>query len=158
MHCRAATVRRYHRLGGIDYPWDQTPENKKAAGYKQEPSPAQQVVTATPTETLSRPTSDVNTSPPGSTSRRCDLRTYKIHLGSGNILMSPNDPYLCIVTSRSDAAPPSARVFLPFEGDNALSIILSKALLLAADTKIKDPTITRQIGLPSSPVDSARGG
>ena len=28
---------------------------------------------------------------------RGDLRTYKIHLGSGNILMSPNDRYLCIV-------------------------------------------------------------
>src|SRR6185503_16324760 len=25
------------------------------------------------------------------------LRTYKIHLGSGNILMEPNDQYLCIV-------------------------------------------------------------
>ncbi len=47
------------------YPWDQTPENKEAAGQKQEPSSDQQVVTATPTETLSRPTSDVNTSPRG---------------------------------------------------------------------------------------------
>src|SRR5437868_356440 len=28
---------------------------------------------------------------------RGDLRTYKIHLGSGNILMEPNDAYLCIV-------------------------------------------------------------
>lgn len=35
---------------------------------------------------------------------------------------------------------------LPFEGDNALAIILSKAFLLAADTKITDPTITRQVG------------
>ena len=32
---------------------------------------------------------------------RGDLRTYKIHLGSGNILMEPNDQYLCIVPSRS---------------------------------------------------------
>ena len=47
------------------YPWDQTPENKEAAGHKQEPSPDQRVVTATPTETLSRPTSDVNMSPSG---------------------------------------------------------------------------------------------
>lgn len=76
---------------------------------------------------------------------RGDLRTYKIHLGSGNILMSPNDQYLCIVADRSMAAPPSAKVFLPFEGDNTLSVILSKAFLLAEDTKIKDPTITRQI-------------
>jgi len=29
-------------------------------------------------------------------------RTYKIHLGSGNILMEPNDQYLCIVPNRKD--------------------------------------------------------
>jgi len=71
-------------------------------------------------------------------------RTYKIHLGSGNILMEPNDQYLCIVPdSRSRAAQDD--LFLPFEGDNTLSIIISKVLLLAEDTKIKDPTILRQI-------------
>jgi transposase len=48
------------------YPWDQTPgnltaETKEAAGHKQEASPVEQVVTATPTATLSPPTSDVNT-------------------------------------------------------------------------------------------------
>jgi hypothetical protein len=47
------------------YPWDQAPKNKEAAGHKQEASPDQQVVTATPTETLRRPTSDVNISPSG---------------------------------------------------------------------------------------------
>lgn len=75
---------------------------------------------------------------------RGELREYKIHLGSGNILMEPNDQYLCIVPSRGDSGP--ANIYLPFEGDNALAIILSKAFLLAADTKITDPTITRQIG------------
>ncbi len=75
---------------------------------------------------------------------RGQKRTYKIHLGSGNILMEPNDQYLCIVPdSRTKAMQDD--LFLPFEGDNTLSIILSKALLLAADSKIKDPTITRQI-------------
>lgn len=81
---------------------------------------------------------------------RGELRTYKIHLGSGNILMEPNDQYLCIVaapgargaaTGKADGA----GVFLPFDGDERLSIILSKALMLADDTKIKDETITRQI-------------
>ena len=52
------------------YRWDQSPgdltaEKNEAAGHKQEPSPAQQVVTATPTKTLSPPTSDVKTSPAG---------------------------------------------------------------------------------------------
>jgi len=31
------------------------------------------------------------------------------------------------------------------EGDSMLAVILSKALLLAEDTKIKDPTILSQI-------------
>lgn len=75
---------------------------------------------------------------------RGDLREYKIHLGSGNILMEPNDQYLCIVQSRG-ASVAGGDVYLPFEGDNTLAVILSKAFLLAADTKITDPTITRQI-------------
>jgi len=36
-------------------------------------------------------------------------------------------------------------LFLPFEGDRTLSIILSKAFLLTEDKKITDPTITRQL-------------
>ena len=77
---------------------------------------------------------------------RGELRTYKIHLGSGNILMEPNDQYLCIVPGRS-AAGSNDSIFLPFEGDNTLSVILSKAFLLAADKSIDDPTITRQLTL-----------
>ena len=74
---------------------------------------------------------------------RGDVRTYKIHLGSGNILMEPNDEYLCIVPSGSSAA--SDLGFLPFEGDRTLSVILSKAFLLAEDKSIKDRTILSQI-------------
>ncbi len=73
------------------------------------------------------------------------IRTYKIHLGSGNILMAPNDRYLCIVPNASQRRG-TDKIFLPFEGDNVMSIILSKAFLLAADDKIKDPTILSQIG------------
>lgn len=76
---------------------------------------------------------------------RGKLRTYKIHMGSGNILMEPNDQYLCIVPDRSPKQASATDVFLPFEGDAILSIILSKALLLADDDKITDETITRQI-------------
>ena len=75
---------------------------------------------------------------------RGKLRTYKIHLGSGNILMEPNDQYLCIVPDRSPHRAASG-IYLPFEGDTILSVILSKAFLLAADEKITDPAITRQI-------------
>jgi len=75
---------------------------------------------------------------------RGDLCIHNIHLGSGNILMSPGDRYLCIVGDSR----PSARgdtIYLPFEGDRMLSMILSKAILLAADAKITDVTILRQI-------------
>lgn len=76
---------------------------------------------------------------------RGEIRTYKIHLGSGNILMEPNDQYLCIVPGRSTTGKRGEGLFLPFEGDRTLSIILSKALMLAEDTKIKDKTIVGQI-------------
>lgn len=74
---------------------------------------------------------------------RGDLRTYKIHLGSSNILMASNDQYLCIVPNRS--ARGDRHIVLPFEGDQTLAVILSKALMLAADQKIDDPSILRQI-------------
>lgn len=74
------------------------------------------------------------------------IRKYKIHIGSGNILMEPNDQYLCIVPASFSAFRKSAdKLYLPFEGDRTLSIIISKALLLAADDEITDKTITRQL-------------
>lgn len=75
---------------------------------------------------------------------RGDVRTYKIHLGSGNILMEPNDQYLCIVPDRA-GGDGKERLWVPFEGDGTLSVILSKAFLLANDTTITDETILRQI-------------
>ncbi|MEZ6121714.1 MAG: DUF4132 domain-containing protein [Planctomycetaceae bacterium] len=73
------------------------------------------------------------------------LRTYKIHLGSGNIRMEPNDQYLCIVPDQKSTK--KDQTYLPFEGDTILSIILSKAFLLAQDDKIRDPTILQQLKL-----------
>jgi hypothetical protein len=77
---------------------------------------------------------------------RGDLATYKIHLGSGNVMMEPGSQYLCIVPERSAGPRPTREMWLPFEGDTGLSIILSKALMLASDTKISDPLIVSQIG------------
>ncbi len=73
---------------------------------------------------------------------RGELRTYRIHLGSANVLMEPNDEYLCIVPARGKS---TGKVFLPFEDDDRLSVILSKAFLLVDDRKITDPTILGQI-------------
>ena len=72
------------------------------------------------------------------------LRSYKIHLGSGNIMMTPGDTYLCIVPAPR-SRDPLAGLPLPFDDDQTLTIILSKAMLLANDAKITDPAITRQI-------------
>lgn len=52
----------------------------------------------------------------------------------------------CALNGDGKAEATPEGVFLPFEGDSVFSIILSKAFLLAEDTKISDPTITRQIG------------
>ncbi len=41
--------------------------------------------------------------------------------------------------------PGGGKVHLPFEGDRVLTIILSKAFMLADDHKIKDKTILKQI-------------
>lgn len=57
--------------------------------------------------------------------------------------MEPDDQYLCIVPERNIKLDP--KIFLPFEGDSGLSLILSKAFLLAEDDKIKDPVILNQI-------------
>ena len=73
---------------------------------------------------------------------RGESREYKIHLGSGNVLMEPGTRYLCIVRGGGDSA---AAVPLPFEGDAMLATILSKAIMLANDKAIKDETILRQI-------------
>ena len=70
------------------------------------------------------------------------LLIRKIHLGSGNIQMEPNSQYLCIVQDRKNS---NEDVFLPFEGDNTLAVILSKAFMLADDRNIKDSSILSQI-------------
>jgi Domain of unknown function (DUF4132) len=76
---------------------------------------------------------------------RGDRATYKIHMGSGHVMIEPGSRYLCIV--RGPAGDVPHKVFLPFEGDVMLSTILSKAFLLAADKKITDPSIVRQLPL-----------
>lgn len=47
--------------------------------------------------------------------------------------------------AKIDAATEGGAGFLPFEGDRVLSIILSKAFMLAEDVGIRDKSIVRQI-------------
>ncbi len=68
---------------------------------------------------------------------RGDRHVYKIHLGSASVQMEPDDRYLCLVPQKSEND--DGPYFLPFEGDFMLSTILSKAFLLADDTRAKIP-------------------
>jgi|GEM_PF-1434519 len=73
------------------------------------------------------------------------IKSYKINLGSGNILMEPNDQYLCIVHNNDPKV--EKQIWLPFEGgDHTLMLILSKAFFLADDDKITESQILRQMG------------
>ena len=78
---------------------------------------------------------------------RGDVATYRIHIGSGNVLIEPGSRYLCIVEGAATKAKPR-NLALPFEGDHKLSQILSKAFLLADDRNIKDQSILRQLPEP----------
>lgn len=73
---------------------------------------------------------------------RGTLATYRIHLGSGNVMIEDRG-YLCIVPERSRRE--GEEILLPFEGDDVLTVVLSKAFLLAADDRIEDPSILVQI-------------
>lgn len=56
--------------------------------------------------------------------------------------MTPDDWYLCIVPK---PGPGPDAGYLPFEGDPMLSVIVSKAMLLARDTEITDLAILSQL-------------
>ncbi|MFB4309083.1 DUF4132 domain-containing protein [Actinomadura sp. GTD37] len=72
---------------------------------------------------------------------RGELRTYKIHLGSAGVLMEPGNVRLRVEPSRR---PSRKGLFVPFE-DERLTRILGTAFLLAADHRISDETVLRQI-------------
>ncbi|MEU8797609.1 DUF4132 domain-containing protein [Spirillospora sp. NPDC048819] len=72
---------------------------------------------------------------------RGELRTYKIHLGSAAVLMEPGNARLRVEPTRR---PGQKGLFLPFE-DERLTLILGTAFLLAADHKITDRAVLRQI-------------
>ncbi|MEO3825125.1 DUF4132 domain-containing protein [Actinomadura sp. B10D3] len=72
---------------------------------------------------------------------RGGLRTYRIHLATGDVLMEPGNDRLRVEPVRR---PRRKGLFLPVE-DELLTRILGTAFLLAADHKITDETVLRQI-------------
>jgi len=70
------------------------------------------------------------------------LGTYSVHLGSGTVHRQPGG-HLCIVPVHGQHR---GRMFLPFADDDPRTAeILSKVILLARDSEIKDPIILEQI-------------
>ena len=70
------------------------------------------------------------------------LGSYSVHLGSGIVHRRPGGA-LCIVPVPSQHR---GRLFLPFADDDPRTAeVLSKIILLARDSEIKDPTILEQI-------------
>ncbi len=70
-------------------------------------------------------------------------RSYRIHIGSAAVHRNPDERHVCIVPKQKSLKRDDIR--LPFEGDLTLSLVLSKALMLAADDKITDEVILNQI-------------
>jgi hypothetical protein len=70
------------------------------------------------------------------------LGEYSLHLGSGTVHRRPGGA-LCIIPVGSQHR---GRLFLPFADDDPKTAeVVSKALLLARDHEIKDPTILEQL-------------
>ncbi|MES9541984.1 MULTISPECIES: DUF4132 domain-containing protein [unclassified Actinomadura] len=72
---------------------------------------------------------------------RGGLRTYRVHLGSGGVLMEPGNDRLLVEPVRRAR---QKGLFLPVE-DERLTRILGTAFLLAADHRITDESVLRQI-------------
>jgi hypothetical protein len=71
-----------------------------------------------------------------------ELGEYALHLGSGTIHMMPGGA-LWVVPVHSQHR---GRIFLPFVDDDPKSAeVISKALMLARDGEIRDPSILAQI-------------
>lgn len=70
------------------------------------------------------------------------LSTYSVHLGSGIVHRQPGGS-VCIIPVHSQHR---GRLFLPFVDDDPRTAeVVSKVILLANDSQIKDPTILEQL-------------
>jgi len=65
---------------------------------------------------------------------------YRIHIRSLQVEVRPGGRHLCIVDAGK-----AMKVALPFEGDDTVGLLLSKAHLLVRDDRIADPGIKAQI-------------
>jgi hypothetical protein len=74
---------------------------------------------------------------------RGQWQDYAIHCGNASVRLTASNRHVCIVPARgADEGP---MLGLPVAGDDVLSLILSKATLLADEPSIRDEAILRQI-------------
>jgi hypothetical protein len=76
---------------------------------------------------------------------RGQIHSYKIRFDNGSIFIDPSNQYLCIVSARKELIPQQTSQLLNVDQDHQLSMIISKALLLANDDQITDSTILWQL-------------
>jgi hypothetical protein len=75
---------------------------------------------------------------------RGNLRTYRIDLANGDVVIEPGAQPLCLVhASRFEQTPLVLRLA---DDDAVLSLVVSETVLLANDSAIKDPSIACQLG------------
>jgi hypothetical protein len=68
--------------------------------------------------------------------------TYSMHLGSGSVQVLPGGSLLIVPVHGQHRG----RLFLPFADDDPKTAeVVSKAILLARDAEIQDPSIAEQI-------------
>jgi len=72
---------------------------------------------------------------------RGDLRPYKIHIGTGNILVPPDNQAFDRALDRKAQLKKGEELFVPFEGDEVLARIVGRAYLLVEDTCIRSSWI-----------------
>lgn len=74
------------------------------------------------------------------------LRSYKIHLGSGHVLMQPNDEFLVLPESMArDQRPQFGNLLRPYEDDLVLGRIVERAALLSSDLAMHSVALRNQI-------------
>jgi hypothetical protein len=81
-----------------------------------------------------------------------DIAGYRIHIGSGTVLLEGEDRFLRFESDKAANAA-ATRFFKsappPFEGDDLVALIIGRALVLAKDKNITDEVLLRQIrGVP----------
>lgn len=73
-----------------------------------------------------------------------DRRSYRIDLATGDVIVEPDGRPLCLIPAPGTG--PASDVLALKEQDHLFSLVISEAVLLANDARIRDPSILRQLG------------